>query len=68
MLVQVKLFATLRRQYPHLGLGEAMPVELEDGRYQGEVSRIPAQNYLVITATKDGRTKRILRFWPADRG
>ncbi len=31
MLVQVKLFATLRRQYPHLGLGEAMPVELEDG-------------------------------------
>ena len=31
MLVQVKLFATLRHQYPHLELGEAMPVELQDG-------------------------------------
>ncbi len=28
MIVQVKLFATLRRNYPQLGIGEAMPVEL----------------------------------------
>ena len=28
--VQVKLFATLRRQYPELGVGERMPVELSD--------------------------------------
>ncbi len=29
--VSVKLFATLRRHYPDLGIGEAMPVEIEDG-------------------------------------
>lgn len=29
--VKVKLFATLRRQYPELGLGEAMPVTLSEG-------------------------------------
>ncbi len=28
--VQAKLFATLRRQYPDLEIGEAMPVELPD--------------------------------------
>ncbi len=28
MIVRVKLFATLRRHYPHLGIGEPMPVEL----------------------------------------
>jgi molybdopterin converting factor small subunit len=28
--VQVKLFATLRRYYPHLGIGEPMPVELQE--------------------------------------
>jgi molybdopterin converting factor small subunit len=29
--VQVKLFATLRRQYPDLGIGEAMSLALPDG-------------------------------------
>ncbi|MBN1180294.1 MAG: MoaD/ThiS family protein [Anaerolineae bacterium] len=29
--VRVKLFATLRRHYPHLGIGEAMPVTVEEG-------------------------------------
>lgn len=29
--VRVKLFATLRRHYPDLGIGETMPVELSDG-------------------------------------
>jgi molybdopterin converting factor small subunit len=28
--VQVKLFATLRRQFPELGVGEAMSVELPE--------------------------------------
>ena len=29
--VRVKLFATLRNRYPHLGIGEPMPVELPTG-------------------------------------
>jgi molybdopterin converting factor small subunit len=29
--VQVELFATLRRQFPDLGLGEALEVQLSDG-------------------------------------
>ncbi len=37
MIVQVKLFATLRRQYPKLGIGEAMPVELEKGTAIGQL-------------------------------
>ena len=37
MIVQVKLFATLRRQYPKLGIGEAMPVELEEGTAIGQL-------------------------------
>jgi molybdopterin converting factor small subunit len=28
--VQVKLFATLRQRYPHLGIGEPMPVDLPE--------------------------------------
>lgn len=31
MQVRVKLFATLRRYYPDLGIGEGMDVELPDG-------------------------------------
>jgi len=30
-MVHVKLFATLRRHYPDLGIGEAMDVDLTDG-------------------------------------
>lgn len=29
--VRVKLFATLRQNYPHLGIGESMAVELSKG-------------------------------------
>ena len=29
--VHAKLFATLRRHYPHLGIGEPMPVDLPAG-------------------------------------
>ena len=43
--VHVKLFATLRRQFPDLGIGEAMPVELPDGATVGQLVdhlRLPA--------------------------
>ena len=51
MIVRVKLFATLRRQYPHLGLGESMPVELSDGATVGrlvEHLRLPADQVKVV--------------------
>jgi molybdopterin converting factor small subunit len=35
--VHVKLFATLRRFRPGLGLGEAFPVELPDGATVGDL-------------------------------
>ena len=37
MVVHVKLFSTLRSHYPHLGIGEAMPVELPDGATVGQL-------------------------------
>lgn len=37
--VQAKLFATLRRNFPHLGIGEPMPVELADGATVGDLVR-----------------------------
>lgn len=37
MRVYVKLFAVLRQQYPHLGIGEAMPVELAEGATAGRL-------------------------------
>ncbi len=37
MVVHVKLFATLRRHYPHLKLGEAMPVELAEDATVGQL-------------------------------
>lgn len=49
--VHVKLFATLRRHYPHLGLGEAMPVELPEGATVGHLLnhlRLPADEVKVI--------------------
>jgi molybdopterin synthase sulfur carrier subunit len=51
MIVQVKLFATLRRHYPHLGIGEAMSVELANGATVGQlIERIhlPATEVKVI--------------------
>jgi molybdopterin converting factor small subunit len=50
MVVHVKLFATLRRHYPHLGIGEAMPVELSDGATVGqliELLHLPADEVKV---------------------
>ena len=47
----VKLFATLRRHYPHLGLGEAMEVELPHGATVGDVVEhlcLPANQVKVI--------------------
>jgi molybdopterin converting factor small subunit len=51
MIVQVKLFATLRRQYPHLGIGEPMPVELPDGATVEQLVehlRLPADQVKVV--------------------
>ena len=48
---RVRLFATLRRHYPHLGIGEAMPVELRDGVTVGQLIehlRLPAGEVKVI--------------------
>jgi len=48
----VKLFASLRSHYPHLGLGEAMAVELPDGAtVEGllqEHLRLPANQIKVV--------------------
>ena len=35
--VHAKLFATLRRHYPHLGIGEPMPVRLPAGATVGDL-------------------------------
>jgi molybdopterin synthase sulfur carrier subunit len=51
MIVQVKLFATLRRHYPDLGTGEAMSVKLPDGATVGQLiehMRLPATEVKVI--------------------
>jgi molybdopterin synthase sulfur carrier subunit len=37
--VQVKLFATLRKYRPGLGIGEAFPVEMPDSATVGELVR-----------------------------
>jgi len=37
MIVHVRLFATLRRHYPHLEIGESMAVELADGATIGQL-------------------------------
>ncbi len=49
--VHAKLFATLRRHYPHLGIGEPMEVELPDGATVGQLVdhlRIPAGQVKVV--------------------
>jgi molybdopterin synthase sulfur carrier subunit len=49
--VHVRLFATLRRHYPHLGIGEAMPVELPEGTTVGQMLdhlRLPADEVKVV--------------------
>ena len=39
LTVHVKLFATLRRYCPDLGLGEALPVQIVPGTTAGQVAR-----------------------------
>ncbi len=49
--VRVKLFATLRRHYPDLGIGEAMEVELPDGATVGQLMErlgLPADQVKVV--------------------
>lgn len=49
--VHVRLFATLRRHYPHLGIGDAMAVELPEGATVGElIARLdlPAEQVKVV--------------------
>jgi molybdopterin converting factor small subunit len=51
MIVHVRLFATLRRHYPHVGIGEPMDVELEAGATIGELIaqlRLPAEQVKVV--------------------
>ena len=51
MIVHVRLFATLRRHYPHIGIGEPMDVELEAGATIGELItqlRLPAEQVKVV--------------------
>ncbi len=51
MIVHVRLFATLRRQYPDLGIGESMPVELPDGATIGQLIehlRLPAAKVKIV--------------------
>ena len=49
--VHVRLFATLRRHYPHLGLGEAMAVELPQGATVAQLIahlRLPADQVKIV--------------------
>ena len=49
--VHVKLFATLRQFFPHLGIGEKMAVELSDGATVGQLIQqldLPADLVKVI--------------------
>ncbi|MDY7077642.1 MAG: MoaD/ThiS family protein [Chloroflexota bacterium] len=51
MVVHVKLFATLRRQFPDLGIGESMPVELPDGATIDQLIehlRLPAKEVKIV--------------------
>ncbi|MBL7062594.1 MAG: MoaD/ThiS family protein [Anaerolineae bacterium] len=51
IIVHAKLFATLRRHYPHLGIGEPMEVELPDGATVGQLVdhlRLPAAQVKVV--------------------
>jgi len=49
--VHAKLFATLRRHYPELGIGEAMPVEIPEAATVGDLIehlRLPADQVKVV--------------------
>ena len=49
--VHAKLFATLRRHCPHLGIGEPMPVELPAGATVGDLIEhlgLPAEQVKIV--------------------
>ena len=49
--INAKLFATLRQLYPHLGIGEPMPVELPAGATVGDLVEhlhLPADQVKVV--------------------
>jgi len=49
--IHAKLFATFRRYYPHLGIGEALGMELPDGATVGQLIerlRLPADEVKVV--------------------
>jgi len=49
--VYVRLFATLRRHFPDLKIGEAMPVELPDGTTVGQLIEhlgVPSQEVKTV--------------------
>ena len=51
MVVRVRLFATLRRHYPHLAIGEPMPVEVAEGTTVGQLLdhlRLPADEVKIV--------------------
>ena len=58
--VHARLFATLRRHYPHLGSGEPMEVELPDGATVGQLVdhlRLPAGQVKVVFVNSITREK-----------
>lgn len=58
--VHVKLFATLHRHYPHLAIGESMPVELPESATVGQLLdhlKLPADQVKVVfvnSVVRDG--------------
>jgi len=49
--VHTKLFATLRGHYPHLGIGEPMPVEIPAGATVSDLIerlRLPADDVKIV--------------------
>lgn len=49
--VYVRLYATLRRLWPGLGLGEALPLELEEGATVGQLIQkleLPADEVKIV--------------------
>ena len=61
MIVHVRLFATLRRHYPHVGIGEPMDVELEAGATIEQLIaqlRLPADQVKVVFVNGIVREKK----------
>lgn len=61
MIVHVRLFATLRRHYPHVGIGKPMDVELEAGATIGQLItqlRLPEDQVKVVFVNGIVREKK----------